>query len=128
MITDTTLIHELSKVIPRDTAATLLAILTPAALVAWRLLAEWATRKKTTWYWNPVTKKFVIGKIDKILAILFSKGVTKSNVQYEESLPPDAEEERLRYALKKHQISEDLKKKYPLLNVPVPGDDTKNTQ
>lgn len=127
-ISDTTLVHELSKIIPREIAETVLIILTPAALVAWRLLAEWATRKKTTWYWNPVTKKFVISRIDKILSILFSKGVVKSSIQYENNLPLDAEEEKLRYALKKYQISEDLKKRYPLLNVPVTAEEQKNTQ
>jgi hypothetical protein len=84
----------------------------PLIIAGWRSLIHWANNRPTTWYWNPITKKFFIKWGDKQIARICGRGVNDCNFRYEENLPDEAKEE-----LKKHLI-----KKYPLLQIKVPGE------
>ena len=88
------------------------SLLTVAVPVIYRMLISWANNRPTTWYWNSLTKKFVLKRTDKMIAAMFGRGTADCKARYEDNLPDEAKEE-----LKKR-----LTKKYPLLQIPVPGE------
>lgn len=73
-----------------DFAKMVFCVLCIVIPVLWRMLASWASNRPTTWYWNPVTKKFVLNRVSAILGKMFGRGVNDCNVQYEKDLPPEA--------------------------------------
>lgn len=86
----TTIINFLQQYMPDDVSSMVYGLLCIAVPFLWRMLAVWASNRPTTWYWNPITKKFVVGRISKLLAVLFTRGVNDCNIKYQDKLPPEA--------------------------------------
>jgi hypothetical protein len=108
-----TVVTLLSHYVGNYWAPTILSVGGTIAVALWRAFVHWANNKPTTWYWNPVTKKFFVKFVDRWLAKLFGRGVNDCNVKYEDTLTDEAKEE-----LKKHLI-----KKYPILQIEIPKQD-----
>jgi hypothetical protein len=103
-IDSTAIVNYISKYTGTELAVLVFGILGWGVPMLWRLGAEWAVRRKTTWYWNHVTQKFVIGRVDSWLAGIFTKGVVKSNITYQGNLPPEAQEAKKQYVARKYEI------------------------
>jgi hypothetical protein len=113
MVVDSaTAVHELSKYMSVNDAIAIISATIGTVIALWRALVAWANKRPTTWYWNPLTRKFVLGWASKWLARACGRGVNDCNVKYEEDLPSEAKEE-----LKKHLIQ-----KYPILQIEAPGE------
>jgi len=82
--------------------------------IIYRGFIHWANNRKTTWYWNPITKKFFVKWLDKQIAKICGRGVNDCQAKYEKELPDDAKEE----------IQNRLKKNHEFLNIEVKKDGT----
>lgn len=103
LVVDSTLvINAIAQHTGEDTAKVIFGVIGAVISVLWPVAAKWANDRKTTWYWNPITKKFVLDRVSKILGAIFGRGVNDSKVQYEDNLPPEAVEELRKMLAKKY--------------------------
>ena len=86
----TVVIDFLKQYMNEDFAKMVCGVLCVVVPVIWRMLASWASNRPTTWYWNPVTKKFVLNRVSAALGKMFGRGVNDCNVKYQDNLPPEA--------------------------------------
>ena len=86
----TEVVNFLKQYMNEDIAIMLFGVLGIVIPFLWRILASWATNRPTTWYWNPVTKKFVLNRVSAALGKMFGRGVNDCNVKYQDNLPPEA--------------------------------------
>lgn len=98
----TTVVEFLKQYMTEDIAKMVFSVLCIVVPFVWRALAAWATNRPTTWYWNPITKKFVLNRVSAYLGKIFTRGVNDCNVQYEKDLPPEAKEELRKMLAKKY--------------------------
>jgi hypothetical protein len=108
----TAAVQALSGYMSVDNAIAIVGGAITIIIALWRALVVWANARPTTWYWNPLTKKFVLGWVSRWLARACGRGVNDCNVKYEEDLPDEAKKE-----LKKRLV-----KKYPILQIEAPGE------
>lgn len=86
----TEVINFLKQYMNEDFAKMVFGVLCVVIPVLWRVLASWAANRPTTWYWNPVTKRFVLNRVSAILGKTFGRGVNDCNTKYQDNLPPEA--------------------------------------
>ena len=88
----TTIVNYLTQHLGSDWAKVIYGIIVMVIPVLYRIFIAWANNRKTTWYWNPVTKQFALKWLDRQLGKICGRGVNDSNFKYEDSLPPEAVE------------------------------------
>lgn len=108
----TQIVSELLKYMNADYANMIYAVIVIVIPVLYRSLIHWANNRPTTWYWNPVTKKFAVRWLDKQIAKICGRGVNDCKIRYADDLPDEA----------KVELKKRLKKQYPLLQIEVPGE------
>lgn len=86
----TAIVNVLKQYMSEDVAIMTFGVLGIVVPFIWRALASWAANRPTTWYWNPLTKKFVLGRVSAALGRIFGRGVNDCNVKYQDGLPPEA--------------------------------------
>jgi hypothetical protein len=107
-----TIVTILQKYMAADFANMIYAIIVIAIPVLYRALIAWANNRPTTWYWNPVTKKFAVKWLDKQVAKICGRGVNDCRIKYEKDLPDEA----------KLEIQKRLKKQHEFLNIEISKD------
>jgi hypothetical protein len=103
----TTVVNFLKQYMNEDLAIMVFGLLGILVPFIWRALASWAANRPTTWYWNPVTKKFVLGRASAALGKIFGRGVNDCNIRYEDNLPEEAKTELRKHVAEKYPIATD---------------------
>lgn len=90
MLDSATIVNALAPHTGVEIAQVLFGVVGAAVTGLWPIAARWANNRKSTWYWNPITKKFVLDRASRWLGRVFGRGVNDSNVGYSGELPPEA--------------------------------------